>query len=145
MASPLILLVCGAVVSGVVGSLFIIVSLSVDNWETFTYDTGVLAKYSNVNASSEFFCTVASSNTDYSNLVHTQTKVDTNGSKTQEVTSYFLFESYSGVWRICDILSGKYTPCRDLNTHLDYLSLKKLKQNKTISCILNCVFAYKLT
>lgn len=107
MTSPLILLVCGAVLSGVLGSLFIIVSLSVDYWEIFTYDSSVLSRYSTVNASSEYYCTLAASHTDYSTLEHTVTQVDSNGTKTSQVTPYYLFESFSGVWRICDLLSGK--------------------------------------
>lgn len=108
MTSPLILLVCGAVLCGVVGSLFIIVSLSVDYWETFSYNQGSLAKYSKVNASTEYFCTLGSSNTDYNILEQTTTSVDSNGTKTSEVTSFYLFESFSGVWRICDTLSGDF-------------------------------------
>lgn len=103
MTSPLILLVLGAVTSGVVGSLFIIISLAVDNWEEVTFDTDILSKYQTNN--SEYYCVVATSPNSYSLLRHNKTEVK-NGNVTSSFEYYYLFSSFSGVWRMCDNLSA---------------------------------------
>ena len=107
MTSPLILVVCGAVLAGVLGSLFITISLSVDAWETLTYDLSVLSRYENANASSEYTCTVASSDSDFTEFKQTKQVVASNGSQTSQVYNFYLFNTYSGVWRMCDSLTGK--------------------------------------
>ena len=107
-ASPLIILVAHATVVALIGSLFIIVSLSVDAWEEITFDTSVLAQYAVANASNEYFATLASSESEYSTLEKSEISVDVNGTVTTTVKPYYLYNNYVGVWRICDTLSGKH-------------------------------------
>ncbi|XP_052784288.1 uncharacterized protein LOC128220072 [Mya arenaria] len=107
MTSPLILVVCGAVLAGVLGSLFITISLSVDSWETITYDQDSLSTYLNANASSEYSCTLATSDTDFSVMEQTQKVISSNGTQTSQVYKFYLFNTYSGVWRMCDALSDE--------------------------------------
>ena len=109
MASPLVILVSSAVAVGVLGSLFIIIALSVDAWEEMSFDSSVLAKYSVANASEVYTATLASSETDFAILNESERSIDSNGSVTTQVKSFYLFPSYTGVWRICDSLSGKCT------------------------------------
>ncbi|KAH3872956.1 uncharacterized protein LOC127868896 [Dreissena polymorpha] len=105
MTSSLMLFVCGAVLAGVLGSLFITISVSVDSWETVTYVLTSLAKYSDINASSEYFCTLASSDGDFS-ILQRRTYVGlSNGSQTTQVDKFFLFDTYYGPWKKCDMLS----------------------------------------
>ncbi|KAL4240470.1 hypothetical protein ACF0H5_001262 [Mactra antiquata] len=101
MTSPLILLVCGAVLSGVIGSLFIIIALAVDSWQDVTYDISKLAKYTSANASSEYQTTLASSDYDYSTLIYSVS----NGTATISQTTFYLYPFYSGVWKRCDQLT----------------------------------------
>lgn len=103
MTSPLILLVFGAVISGVLGSLFIIISLAVDSWEEVTFSTDVLSKYQTNN--SEYYCVVATSSSNFSLLRHNKTEIK-NGNLTSSFQYYYLYSTYSGVWRMCDTLSG---------------------------------------
>ena len=112
MPSPLLILVLCAVVTGLIGSLFIIIPLAVDSWEYVSFDNSVLAPYSVVNASSEYFVTLAASDEDFSTLRYFEQVVDTNGTVVQQNTSYFLFYTYTGVWRMCDKLSGKENKVR---------------------------------
>ena len=107
MTSPLVILVSCAVAVGVVGSLFIIISLSVDAWEDMSFDSSVLAPYSVVNASEDYFVTLASSDSDYATLEKSERSIDANGTVTTSVKPYYLYSSYTGVWRICDTLSGR--------------------------------------
>lgn len=106
MTSPLVILVSCAVAVGVVGSLFIIISLSVDAWEDMSFDSSVLAPYSVVNASEDYFVTLASSDSDYATLEKSERSIDANGTVTTSVKPYYLYSSYTGVWRICDTLSA---------------------------------------
>ena len=106
MASPLVILVSSAVGAGTVGSLFIIIALAVDSWEYISFENSALAQYSGVNDSSEYFVTLAPSDTDFATLVKSE-MVFTNGTATTQKKYYYLFSSYTGVWRICDKLSSK--------------------------------------
>ena len=106
MASPLIILISHAIAVALLGSLFIIISLSVDAWETITFDTSLLARYSVANASNEYFATLASSDSDYSTLEKSEISVDANGTVLTTIKPYYLYNNYVGVWRICDTLSG---------------------------------------
>ena len=108
MASPLVILVSCAVGVGVIGSLFIIIALSVDAWEELSFDSSVLARYSVVNASEDYFASLAPSSTDFTTLNKSERSIDANGTVTTQVKSYYLYSSYTGVWRMCDTLSGMY-------------------------------------
>ena len=107
MPSPLLILVLCAVITGLIGSLFIIIPLAVDSWQYVSFDNNVLAPYSVVNASTEYFVTLASSEEDFTTLIHYEQVVGSDGSVTQQNTSYYLYYTYTGVWRMCDKLSGK--------------------------------------
>ncbi|XP_045214417.2 uncharacterized protein LOC123564716 [Mercenaria mercenaria] len=153
MTSPLILLVFGAVISGVLGSLFIIISLAVDSWEEVTFNTDTLSKYQVNN--SEYYCVVASSSSNYSILRHNTTEIK-NGNLTSSFQYYYLYSTYSGVWRMCDNLSAAsrqrleaakqmtanrcYTFVTDYDEENDYLPdmMKSIgrMQNSAASCFI---------
>lgn len=106
MTSPLIIVICGAILAGAIGSLFIIVTLAVDSWEHISYDYDKLAKYTvgTGNTSNEYMFTPASSVSDYSVLVHNMT-TGINGTITNNLKYYYLYSTYNGVLRTCDTLS----------------------------------------
>lgn len=102
--SPLTILICGAVLTGVLGSMCVLIAISVNTWEYFSYDTQILSLYSQINASSEYFYTAATADRGFGTL--TQVYATDSANDTQTQRTFYLYSQYSSVWRLCDNLSG---------------------------------------
>ncbi|XP_069123515.1 uncharacterized protein [Argopecten irradians] len=96
MTSPLIILVASAVITGAFGSLFILLAIAVDTWQEVYYDTSVFSPYTNDNTTS-IHITLASSSSSY--ITYREEQSDGTW------IPYYLYNTYSGVWRVCDTLS----------------------------------------
>ncbi|KAK3579250.1 hypothetical protein CHS0354_033327 [Potamilus streckersoni] len=103
MVSPLFMLVSFAVGAGILGSLFLIIAISVDAWESVTFRMDVLSQYTN-NSSKKYSVDLATSENDFSKFTENETTF-VNGSEQIRMNNYFLFTTYTGIWRTCDILS----------------------------------------
>lgn len=90
MPSPLVILASLSVVVGILGSVFILLAISVDSWEEIDFSV-VEAN------SSTLQVTPAASRSDV-------TVYEELGSGTY----YFLYYQYGGPWKLCDLLTGKY-------------------------------------
>lgn len=96
MTSPLIILVASAVITGAFGSLFVLLAIAVDAWQVVYYDTSAFSPYTS-NSSSTVQVTLPASSSSYITLRENENGV---------WTPHYLTETYSGVWRVCDTLSG---------------------------------------
>ncbi|KAL3877094.1 hypothetical protein ACJMK2_034849 [Sinanodonta woodiana] len=103
MVSPLFMLVSLAVGSGILGSLFLIIAISVDAWEYVTFRMDILSQYTN-NSSMKYSVDLATSENDFSKFTENETTF-VNGSELIRLKNFFLFTTYTGIWRTCDILS----------------------------------------
>lgn len=96
MPSPLIILVSAAIIAGAFGSLFVLVAIAVDTWETIKYDSSKLTQYVS-NSSTTVQVTLPSTENSF---IHLREYKDSTW------TSYFLYDQYGGAWRLCDSLTG---------------------------------------
>ena len=101
MTSPLVILVASSVVVGIVGSVFILLAISVDSWTEIDYDDSQLTQYNTNNTDDTIQVTPRTSRDAY-------IKYKYRASSTDAWKTYFLYYEYGGAWRLCDTLTGTY-------------------------------------
>ncbi|KAK3092071.1 hypothetical protein FSP39_024910 [Pinctada imbricata] len=98
MTSPLVILVASSVVVGVVGSIFILLAISVNSWEETDYDDTQFTQYYTNNSDDTIQVTPRASKNDYILYKYRVSSSDA-------WQTYFLYYEYGGAWRLCDTLS----------------------------------------
>lgn len=99
MASPLIILMANAIFFGALSAMMIMIAVSVDAWQSYTFDKSVLKS---LNDSLESYTILQLSNTTPIFKVLVQTDPQSNAT-----VDYYLHTSYTGLWRLCDDLTGR--------------------------------------
>lgn len=90
MPSPLVILASLSVVVGLIGSVFILLAISVDSWEEIEFSV-ISANTSTVSVTSAGSRSEVTVYKDLSSGIY-----------------YFLYYQYGGPWKLCDLLSGNY-------------------------------------
>ncbi|XP_046376877.1 uncharacterized protein LOC124149381 [Haliotis rufescens] len=97
MASPLIILMANAIFFGALSAMMIMIAVSVDAWQSYTFDQSVMKS---LNDSLESYTILQLSNTTPIFKVLVQTDPQSNAT-----VDYYLHSSYTGLWRLCDDLT----------------------------------------